>query len=155
MATRIEDLEEYVNERVRWLYDKLDPKYRQGMSNFILRYYRPLEDWMSRIVSFKVDPQSGKMVSVRIGIKHVYKHELEPKDVNAIGNLIRDLGYEDVPIHVDPFDLSITAERDDRKFHFSYISAKTGVHVDLEFPLEMKEEIPKITEAFYKLLRVL
>jgi hypothetical protein len=60
-----------------------------------------------------------------------------------------------VPIHVDPFDLSVTAERDDRKFHFSYISTKTGVHVDLEFPLEMKEEIPKITEAFYKLLRVL
>jgi hypothetical protein len=151
MATRIEDLQKWVSERFKRVYNKLDPKYRVYIQNFLRREYTPMEDGTSKIVSFGVHSETGEIIDVNIRIKGVRKHELGPEDVNAIARLIRDLGYEDSPIHVHPLESSIAAKKNDMKFYF-YFSGKEGI-ANLNFPMELKEEIPKITEAFYKFLR--
>jgi len=159
VATRVEELERWVRDTFGDYKSRLDRKYGAGAIAFTKKDYELLEDKLSVITDFSVDPKTGEVTDIEILLKEVKIKELHPEDINNIANLIRRLGFKDVPITITPNSLSIKAEKEKKEFTldyysenpYSFISGEPSLpYVRFRFPIEMKTEIPKIVETLHK-----
>jgi len=154
MATRIEDLENWVGGRFEEYGERLDPKYSDAISEFVHLDYEPLDDDTSVIKYFIFDRITGKLTSISIGLKKVKKRKpMTPEIINGIANLIRKLGYVDEPIEINPpYYLGIKAGKENKEFFFNLYKADSAVIgiPNFNFPIEMKDEIPGIVKVFYE-----
>ena len=154
MATKIEDLENWVGGRFEEYKERLDPKYSDVIPDFIKRIYEDLDDEFSVIKSFSMDSKTGEIIDMGIGLKDVKKMKpLTPEIINEIAKLIRKLGYVDTPESLGPGQLSIKAKKGKNKFGFYLfpeVNSETVGSPYFSFPIKMKDEIPGIVKTFYE-----